>query len=219
MAITMPYCLIKVIIDQKTYEVSEGKNLLEICLSLGMDLPYFCWHPALGSVGACRQCAVKEFKNENDPHGKIVMSCMTPAREGVRISVEDPDARLFRKSVIEWLMLNHPHDCPVCDEGGECHLQDMTVMSGHSVRRFRFAKRTYQNQNLGPFVTHEMNRCIACYRCVRFYRDYADGRDFNVFSSARPRLLRAVSGRCSGGTSSAGTSLKFAPRESSRIRL
>lgn len=174
---------VKIVIDQRPYEVTEGKNLLEICLSLGMNLPFFCWHPALGSVGACRQCAIKEFKNEADLKGKIVMSCMTSAKEGMCVSVADSDAKRFRKSVIEWLMLNHPHDCPVCDEGGECHLQDMTVMTGHSMRRFRFKKRTYINQNLGPFINHEMNRCITCYRCVRFYRDYADGRDFNVFSS------------------------------------
>ena len=78
-------------------------------------------------------------------------------------------------------MLNHPHDCPVCDEGGECHLQDMTVMVGHNYRRTRFPKRTYRNQDLGPFVNHEMNRCIQCYRCVRFYGDYAGGKDFGVF--------------------------------------
>jgi NADH-quinone oxidoreductase subunit G len=80
-------------------------------------------------------------------------------------------------------MLNHPHDCPVCDEGGECHLQDMTVMTGHTERRTRFKKRTHRNQYLGPFINHEMNRCIQCYRCVRYYRDYAGGRDLNVFSA------------------------------------
>ena len=74
-------------------------------------------------------------------------------------------------------MANHPHDCPVCDEGGECHLQDMTVMTGHWKRRYRFPKRTFRNQDLGPFVAHEMNRCIQCYRCVRFYADYAGGDD------------------------------------------
>ncbi|MGH7632866.1 MAG: NADH-quinone oxidoreductase subunit NuoG, partial [Gemmatimonadaceae bacterium] len=83
--------------------------------------------------------------------------------------------------VIEGLMENHPHDCPVCDEGGECHLQDMTVMTGHDYRRYRFPKRTFRNQDLGPFLNHEMNRCIQCYRCVRFYREYAGGTDFNVF--------------------------------------
>jgi NADH-quinone oxidoreductase subunit G len=169
-------------IDNKPYQVKEGQNLLQACLSLGFDLPYFCWHPAMHSVGACRQCAVKVFKDDKDTRGRIVMSCMTPLAEGMRLSIDDPDAKAFRSSVIEWLMLNHPHDCPVCDEGGECHLQDMTVMTGHNYRRTRFKKRTHRNQYLGPFINHEMNRCIQCYRCVRFYRDHAGGRDFNVFA-------------------------------------
>jgi len=170
-------------IDNKPYEVKDGQNLLHACLSLGFDIPYFCWHPAIHSVGACRQCAVKLFRDEKDTKGKIVMSCMTPAENGARISIDDPDTKVFRASVIEWLMLNHPHDCPVCDEGGECHLQDMTVMTGHVYRKSRFRKRTHRNQYLGPFVNHEMNRCIQCYRCVRFYRDYAGGRDLEVFGA------------------------------------
>jgi NADH-quinone oxidoreductase subunit G len=171
-----------VYVDNQPYQMNEKQNLLAACLSLGMNLPYFCWHPALGSVGACRQCAVKQFKDESDKHGRLVMACLTPASDGVRISIEDPEAVEFRKGVIEGLMLNHPHDCPVCDEGGECHLQDMTVMTGHDYRRYAFEKRTFQNQYLGPFVNHEMNRCIQCYRCVRFYRDYAGGVDLNAFS-------------------------------------
>ncbi|MBE7414430.1 MAG: NADH-quinone oxidoreductase subunit NuoG [Deltaproteobacteria bacterium] len=173
----------KIYVDGKECEAAEGQNLLEACLGLGFDLPYFCWHPAMRSVGACRQCAVKEFKDENDARGRIVMACMTPVTEGARISIDDPEARAFRAGVIEWLMASHPHDCPVCDEGGECHLQDMTVMAGHVYRRHRFGKRTYRNQDLGPFVNHEMNRCIQCYRCVRFYCDYAGGRDLSVFAS------------------------------------
>lgn len=173
----------EIYVDGKAYEVEDGQNLLQICLSLGINLPYFCWHPAMGSVGACRQCAIKQFKDKDDTRGRIVMACMTPAEAGMHVSVEDSEAREFRASVIEWLMVNHPHDCPVCDEGGECHLQDMTVMTGHNYRNFRFDKRTHRNQYLGPFINHEMNRCIACYRCVRFYRDYAGGRDFDVFAA------------------------------------
>lgn len=168
-------------IENRPYEVEQGQNLLRACLSLGFDVPYFCWHPALHSVGSCRQCAVKQFKDEKDTKGRIVMSCMTPAEDGTRISIDDPDVKRFRASVIQWLMLNHPHDCPVCDEGGECHLQDMTVMTGHVYRKTRFKKRTFKNQDLGPFIHHEMNRCIQCYRCVRFYCDYAGGTDLNVF--------------------------------------
>ena len=173
----------KIIIDNQEYEVKDGQNLLQAALSQGLDLPYFCWHPALGSVGACRQCAVRQFRDANDTRGKIVMACMTPAVNGARISIDDQEARDFRVSIIEWLMLSHPHDCPVCDEGGECHLQDMTVMAGQVYRRFAGKKRTFRNQNLGPLVNHEMNRCIQCYRCVRFYRDYAGAHDFDVFGS------------------------------------
>jgi NADH-quinone oxidoreductase subunit G len=172
-----------VFIDKQPINVHHGRNMLEVCLSEGRDLPYFCWHPAMGSVGACRQCAVMQFRNEEDTAGRLVMACMTPATEGTRISIEHPDAKTFRQSVIEWLMVNHPHDCPVCDEGGECHLQDMTYMTGHNYRRYAFPKRTYRNQELGPFLKHDMNRCIQCYRCVRFYRDYAGGRDLNVFGA------------------------------------
>lgn len=173
----------RIYIDNEPYEVNARHNLLEACLSLGFDIPYFCWHPALGAVGACRLCAVKKFQDDRDTRGKIIMSCLEPVAEGLRISISDPEVREFRASVIEWLMTNHPHDCPVCDEGGECHLQDMTVMTGHTYRRFRFKKRTHRNQNLGPFINHEMNRCIQCYRCVRFYRDYAGGRDLADFAA------------------------------------
>jgi NADH-quinone oxidoreductase subunit G len=171
-------------IDGKQYEVGAEDNLLHACLSQGLDIPYFCWHPALGSVGACRQCAVKQYRDANDKVGHLVMSCMTSSAEGTRISIADTEAKEFRASVIECLMTNHPHDCPVCEEGGHCHLQDMTVMTGHASRRYRFTKRTHKNQFLGPFINHEMNRCIACYRCVRYYKDYAGGTDLDVYGIA-----------------------------------
>jgi NADH-quinone oxidoreductase subunit G len=185
-----------VYIDNKPFEVKAGKNLLETCLGLGFDLPYFCWHPALGSIGACRQCAVKIFKDEEDKKGRIIMSCMEPVTDNQRISVIDPEATAFRSNVIEGLMTNHPHDCAVCDEGGSCHLQDMTVMSGHSYRRYQYNKRTYRNQNLGPFLNHEMNRCIQCYRCVRYYKDYAGGKDLDAFASRN----QVYFGRAEDGT-------------------
>lgn len=132
-------------VDGKEYEVNGADNLLQACLSLGLDIPYFCWHPALGSVGACRQCAVKQYQNAEDTRGRLVMSCMTPATDGTFISIDDEEAKQFRESVVEWLMTNHPHDCPVCEEGGNCHLQDMTVMTGHSFRSLPF-HQTYPPQ-------------------------------------------------------------------------
>ncbi len=167
----------KIRIDGVEYSVTEGKNLLETCLGLGLDLPYFCWHPAMGSIGACRQCAMLQFQDEEDTRGRLVMACMTPVSDGAILSLAGERASRFRRGIIESLMINHPHDCPVCAEGGECHLQDMTLMTGHRDRRYRGRKKTYRNQYLGPLVHHEMNRCITCYRCTRFYQDVAGGRD------------------------------------------
>ena len=170
-------------IDDKEFEVEDGENILQAVLGLGLDLPYFCWHPEMGSVGACRQCALVQYSNEEDTQGRIVMGCMTPVSDGARFSMQGPDASEFRNNIVESLMLNHPHDCPVCAEGGECHLQDMTVMVGHRNRSYRGKKNTHRNQNLGPLINHEMNRCISCYRCTRFYNDYAGGTDLAALAA------------------------------------
>ncbi len=178
----------RVNIDGKDYELTPGQNLLQAVLSEHLDLPYFCWHPAMGSVGSCRLCAVIQFADADDERGRLQMACMVNVQDGMRVSIDADFARDFRKQVIEWLMENHPHDCPVCEEGGECHLQDMTVMTGHTSRRYAGPKRTFRNQYLGPFIGHEMNRCITCYRCVRYYQDYAGGRDLQAFGS-RSRMF------------------------------
>lgn len=170
-------------VDGREVEIADDQNLLAGLMQNGFDVPYFCWHPTLGSVGACRLCAVKQYNDENDTRGRVIMSCMTPAKGVTRLSVADPEAAELRKAVVEWVMTNHPHDCPVCDAGGQCHLQDMTVLNGHNYRRHRFQKRTFPNQELGPVIHHEMNRCITCYRCVRYYKDYAGGKDLDAFAS------------------------------------
>ena len=171
----------KLIIDDIAVEVPPGTNVLEAARSVGITIPHFCYHPALAIAGACRLCAVKLL---DGPVKGIQMSCSLPAQDGMVVSTTDPEALKLRSLVIEWLMLNHPHDCPVCDEGGECLLQDFTIAGGHSRRRYQGKKRTFLNQFLGDGIQHEMNRCIECYRCVRFYQDYAGGTDFGVTGSA-----------------------------------
>ncbi len=170
----------KLTIDNQTITVPEGTNVLEAAKLLGIVIPHFCYHEALGAVGACRLCAMSFTAG---PVKGIQMACMVEARDEMVISTVDPAAVELRQHVIEWLMVNHPHDCPVCDEGGECQLQDMTIAGGHGIRRFGGLKRTYSNQQLGPFIEHEMNRCIQCYRCVRTYQDYCGGDDFGVLGS------------------------------------
>ena len=172
----------KLIIDNIPVEVPEGTSVLEAAQSVNIPIPHFCWHPALGKAGACRVCAVKMV---DGPVKGIQMSCMLPVQDGMVVSTTDPEAEAMRGHVIEWLMINHPHDCPVCDEGGECQLQDFTIAGGHGRRRYTGRKRTYSNQYLGPYIQHEMNRCIQCYRCVRFYQEYAGGIDFGAMGSAQ----------------------------------
>jgi len=171
----------KLIIDDQPIEVAEGTKVIEAAEMLGIMIPRFCFHPALGAVGACRVCAVKFVEG---PIKGIEMSCMVNSKDGMKVSTTDPEAVDFRKHVIEWLMLNHPHDCPVCDEGGHCLLQDETVAGGHGIRLYKGKKRTHVDQYIGPLLQHEMNRCIQCYRCVRFYQEFAGYKDLGVMSIA-----------------------------------
>jgi NADH-quinone oxidoreductase subunit G len=171
----------KLIIDDREIEVAPGTKVIEAAEKLGIMIPRFCYHPALGSVGACRVCAVKFLQG---PFKGVQMSCMVEAQDGMVVSTTDKEAVDFRKYVIEWLMLHHPHDCPVCDEGGHCLLQDMTVSGGHGIRRYLGNKRTYADQYLGPLLQHEMNRCIHCYRCSRFYQEFCGYQDLGVMQSA-----------------------------------
>jgi NADH-quinone oxidoreductase subunit G len=166
------------IIDNQKIEVPEGTKVIDAAERLGIMIPRFCYHSALGAVGACRLCAVKFVEG---PVQGIEMSCMTDARDEMVVSTDDPEAMAFRRFIIECLMMSHPHDCPVCDEGGHCLLQDETVSGGHDIRRYKGKKRTFRDQYIGPFVQHEMNRCIHCYLCVRFYQEFAGYRDLAAY--------------------------------------
>jgi NADH-quinone oxidoreductase subunit G len=167
----------KLKIDGLEIEVPKGTKVIEAAERLGIIIPRFCYHAALGSVGACRMCAVNFLEG---PVKGVQMSCMVDAQDGMVVSTTDAEAVDFRKHVIEWLMMNHPHDCPVCDEGGHCLLQDMTVSGGHGIRRYLGKKWTYRDQYFGVLVQHEMNRCIHCWRCRRFYQEFAGYRDLGA---------------------------------------
>lgn len=171
----------RLVIDDLEIEVPRGTKVIDAAERLGIIIPRFCYHEALGPVGACRMCAVKFI---HGPFKGIQMSCMIDAQDGMVVSTTDEEAVDFRKQVIEWLMINHPHDCPVCDEGGQCLLQDETVSGGHSRRRYPGKKRTYRDQYLGPFIKHEMNRCIHCYRCSRYYQEFSGYRDLGSLQIA-----------------------------------
>ena len=180
------------IIDGLPVSVAKGTTVIEAAETVGIYIPRLCWHKALGAAGACRLCAVMFT---DGPVKGLQMSCMTPAADGMVVDTGHPEAVAFRRQVLEWLMANHPHDCPVCDEGGGCLLQDMTIAAGQSLRRYPSRKRTYPDQDLGPFIQHEVNRCIHCYRCARFYQEYCGYRDFGPMQNAnRVYFGRFVSG-------------------------
>jgi NADH-quinone oxidoreductase subunit G len=183
----------KLTIDEREIEVPAGTKVIEAAERLGITIPRFCYHPALGSVGACRVCAVSFVEG---PVKGVQMSCMVDAQDGMKVTTADAESTEFRRFVVECLMLNHPHDCPVCDEGGHCLLQDMTESSGHGIRRYRGRKRTYPDQELGPLVEHEMNRCIHCYRCARFYQEITGYRDLGAMGIGN----RTYFGRTRSGT-------------------
>jgi NADH-quinone oxidoreductase subunit G len=170
-------------LDDRPIPFQDGDNVLEAARQAGVEIPHFCYHPALGSLGACRLCMVELAPVRAGDRPRTVAACMLKAQHGMRVSLAAPRAVAARQAVIELVMTNHPHDCPVCDEGGECHLQDMTVSVGPAYRRYEGTKRTFLNQFLGPLVWHDMDRCITCYRCVRFYQDYALGDDLGALGS------------------------------------
>ncbi|MGD6858532.1 MAG: NADH-quinone oxidoreductase subunit NuoG [Enterobacteriaceae bacterium] len=176
--------MIDIFINKKKYKTLSNYNILKACLSLGFNIPYFCWHPSIGSVGSCRQCIVKIYKNFDDKLGKFVISCITPLKKNLIISTVEKCILKNRKNISELIMLNHPHDCPICVEAGNCHLQDMIVMNKLNKRRYKYEKKVYTSQYLGPFITHNINRCIKCYRCIRYYKNYSGGKDFGVYSSS-----------------------------------
>lgn len=180
-------------IDKRTVTVPDGTKVIKAAEQAGIMIPRFCYHPALGSVGACRVCAVGFIEG---PVKGVEMSCMMDAQEGMVVATDHPQAVDFRRHVIELLMLNHPHDCPVCDEGGHCLLQDTTISGGHGRRRYQGLKRTHSDQDLGPLVQHEMNRCIQCYRCARYYQEYTGYRDLGVTGIGS----RVYFGRSQAGT-------------------
>jgi NADH-quinone oxidoreductase subunit G len=172
------------VFDGRKISVPPATNLVEAGIAAGIPVPIFCYQRDLGAVGACRVCAVNTTLKGRT---RMVMACMTQAEDGMEVTTLDPGSISFRKRVIELLMINHPHDCPICDEGGECQLQDLTIATGHAQRRYSGRKRTFPNQYLGEFIAHEMNRCITCYRCSRFYQEYAGGHDFAA-SGSRDRV-------------------------------
>ena len=163
--------MIKMTINGREIEVEEGMNLIEAARTIGVEIPHFCYHPALETVGSCRMCQV-EIKAPGRP--RLDISCRTPVCEGMEVETHSEAAVKARAAVMEFLLANHPLDCPICDKAGECTLQDYQFEHGAEEGAFHEEKRhDFKHRHIGGHIVHDAERCILCTRCVRFMRDYA----------------------------------------------
>jgi NADH-quinone oxidoreductase subunit G len=158
----------KLTIDEVEIEVPAGSTVLQACELAGREIPVFCFHPRLNIAGNCRMCLVEIEKSP-----KPVASCAMPAAEGMVVRTGTPLVHKARQGVLEMLLINHPLDCPICDQGGECDLQDLTLFYGPDHSRFKENKRSVTDKNLGPLISTHMTRCIHCTRCIRFLDEVA----------------------------------------------
>ena len=160
--------MLKLKINDTEVEVEEGLTVLQACEKAGVEIPRFCYHEKLSIAGNCRMCLVEMEKSP-----KPIASCAMPATEGMVIKTNTPKIEKSRKGVMEFLLANHPLDCPVCDQGGECDLQDQSMFYGIDKSRFKENKRAVPDKNMGPLIKTQMTRCIHCTRCVRFATEIA----------------------------------------------
>ena len=160
--------MLKLKVNDIEVEVEEGLTVLQACEKAGVEIPRFCYHEKLSIAGNCRMCLVEMEKSP-----KPIASCAMPAAEGMVIKTNTPKIEKSRKGVMEFLLANHPLDCPVCDQGGECDLQDQSMFYGIDKSRFKENKRAVPDKNMGPLIKTQMTRCIHCTRCIRFATEIA----------------------------------------------
>ncbi|KAF6255076.1 NADH:ubiquinone oxidoreductase 76 kDa subunit [Scenedesmus sp. NREL 46B-D3] len=171
---------IEVFVNDEPVNIPKGSTVLQACDAAGIDIPRFCYHHRLSIAGNCRMCLVEVEKSP-----KPVASCAMPAGPGMKIKTDTPLVKKAREGVMEFLLINHPLDCPICDQGGECDLQDQAMVFGSDRSRFVEVKRTVDDKNLGPLVKTVMTRCIHCTRCVRFSKEVAGVPDMGVTGRGR----------------------------------
>ena len=160
--------MLKLKVNDIEVEVEEGLTVLQACEKAGVEIPRFCYHEKLSIAGNCRMCLVEMEKSP-----KPIASCAMPAAEGMVIKTNTAKIEKSRKGVMEFLLANHPLDCPVCDQGGECDLQDQSMFYGIDKSRFKENKRAVPDKNMGPLIKTQMTRCIHCTRCIRFATEIA----------------------------------------------
>jgi len=182
--------MIKVFINNTPILVPKNTSVLEACETIGLQIPRFCYHERLNVAGNCRMCLV-EVQNAPKP----IASCAWPVSPEMRVFTDTPLVQKARESVLEFLLINHPLDCPICDQGGECDLQEQTLAFGADRSRFFYGKRGVEDKNCGPLIKTIMTRCIHCTRCVRFFQNVAGKEDFGTTARGKETEIGTYIGK------------------------
>ena len=181
----MPKCTI----DGKEIEFKPGENMIEVARRAKIEIPYFCYHPGLTIVAQCRMCAV-----EIEKMPKLATACSTPVADGMVIHTKSEKVKKNQASIMEFLLINHPLDCPICDKAGECDLQDNSFKFGDAYMRTTEDRRTYVDLDMGPVIKKNMNRCIHCTRCIRFGDEIAGIREMVAVMRGNKTEITTISG-------------------------
>jgi NADH-quinone oxidoreductase subunit G len=181
--------MVKIIIDDQELEASSGDMIIEVADDAGIYIPRFCYHKKLSIAANCRMCMV-QIANSN----KTIPACATPVVDGMQIYTKSKHAINSQRAVMEFLLINHPLDCPICDQGGECELQDLSVGYGKDTSIFNEVKRVVSDHDIGPLITTNMTRCIHCTRCIRFGKEIAGVQDFGLVNRGDKTEVRTYIG-------------------------
>ena len=181
-----PSDVVNVEVDGKPCQGKKGQMIIHVTDAQNAYVPRFCYHDKLPIAANCRMCLVEVEKAP-----KPLPACATPIGEGMKIFTKSPKAIGAQKATMEFLLINHPLDCPICDQGGECELQDLAIGFGRDVSRYAERKRVFKDENLGPLVSTDMTRCIHCTRCVRFGQDIAGIQELGTIGRGENMRIRA----------------------------
>jgi len=186
-------------IEGREVEFKPGENLIEVAKRAGVEIPYFCYHPGLSVVAQCRMCTVEVGMPGKDGNiqmmPKLQTACSTPPAEGMVVKAKTDKVLQNQKSVMEFLLVNHPLDCPICDKSGECDLQDNSFKHGDAYMRTTEERRTYVDLDMGPVIKKNMNRCIHCTRCIRFGDEVAGIREMVAIQRGNSTEITTIDGR------------------------
>ena len=183
-------------LDGKTVEFEPGEKILSAAMRAGIQIPHYCYHPGMSVVATCRMCMVDVIDMGNGrPAPKLQTSCSMDAVEGMKVETMNEKVKDAKELVMEYLLINHPLDCPICDQSGECVLQDYSFEFGSGKSEMEYSKRVYGWRDIGTFVALERNRCIHCTRCDRFTREITGTNEFGMFNRGHELTVDTYSDR------------------------